>query len=54
VRVVLETDQDEGATVVVPDNTFYASPVRLGDPATLVWSPDDAHALEPDAQNQTN
>ncbi len=54
VRVVLETDQDEGVTVVVPDDTFYASPVRPGDPATLVWSADDAHALEPNDLNQTN
>jgi len=54
VRIVLETDQDEGVTVVVPDNTFYASPVRPGDPATLVWSADDAHALEPNDLNQTN
>jgi putative spermidine/putrescine transport system ATP-binding protein len=45
VRVVLETDQGEGATALVPDNTFYASPVRPGDPATLVWSADDVHDL---------
>jgi putative spermidine/putrescine transport system ATP-binding protein len=54
VRVVLETDRDEGVTAVVPDNTFYASPVRPGDPATLVWSAADAHALEPNDLNQTN
>ena len=45
VRVVLETDHEEGATALVPDNTFYASPVRPGDPATLVWSAEDAHHL---------
>ena len=45
VRVVLETDQGEGATALVPDSTFYARPVRPGDPATLVWSTDDAHRL---------
>jgi putative spermidine/putrescine transport system ATP-binding protein len=45
VRVVLETDQGEGATALVPDNAFYASPVRPGDPVTLVWSAEDAHRL---------
>jgi putative spermidine/putrescine transport system ATP-binding protein len=45
VRVVLETDQADRATAVMPDNTFYASPVRPGDPATLVWSAADAHDL---------
>jgi putative spermidine/putrescine transport system ATP-binding protein len=45
VRVVLETEQEEGATALVPDNTFFASPVRPGDPATLVWSAEDAHHL---------
>jgi putative spermidine/putrescine transport system ATP-binding protein len=45
VRVVLETDQGEGATALVPDKAFYASPVRPGDPVTLVWSADDAHHL---------
>jgi putative spermidine/putrescine transport system ATP-binding protein len=45
VRVVLETDHGQGATVLVPDNTFYASPVGPGDPVTLAWSPDDAHHL---------
>jgi hypothetical protein len=42
---VLETDHGEGATALVADNTFYASPVGPGDPATLVWSADDAHDL---------
>jgi putative spermidine/putrescine transport system ATP-binding protein len=45
VRVVLETDQGEGATALVPDNAFYARPVQPGDPVTLVWSADDAHHL---------
>jgi putative spermidine/putrescine transport system ATP-binding protein len=45
VRVVLETDQGEGATALVPDNAFYACPVQPGDPVTLVWSADDAHHL---------
>jgi putative spermidine/putrescine transport system ATP-binding protein len=37
VRVVLETDQGEGTTALVPDGAFYASP--------LVWSANDAHRL---------
>lgn len=45
VRIVLKTDQGEGATALVPDSTFYASPVQAGDPATLVWSAADAHHL---------
>jgi putative spermidine/putrescine transport system ATP-binding protein len=45
VRVVLETDHGQGATILVPDNTFYASPVGPGDPVTLAWSADDAHPL---------
>jgi putative spermidine/putrescine transport system ATP-binding protein len=45
VRVVLETDQGVGATALIPDGTFYARPVQAGDPATLVWSSDDAHDL---------
>jgi putative spermidine/putrescine transport system ATP-binding protein len=45
VRVVLTTDQGEGATALVPDSTFYARPMQAGDPATLVWSADDTHHL---------
>jgi putative spermidine/putrescine transport system ATP-binding protein len=45
VRVVLETDVGDGVAALVPDNTFYTSPVGPGDPATLVWSADDAHHL---------
>jgi putative spermidine/putrescine transport system ATP-binding protein len=45
VRVVLETDQGEEATALVPDNAFYACPVHRGDSVTLVWSTDDAHHL---------
>jgi putative spermidine/putrescine transport system ATP-binding protein len=45
VRVVLKTDQGEGATALVPDSTFYARPMQPGDPAMLVWSADDAHRL---------
>jgi putative spermidine/putrescine transport system ATP-binding protein len=45
VRVVLMTDQGEGATALVPDSAFYSRPMQAGDPATLVWSADDAHRL---------
>jgi putative spermidine/putrescine transport system ATP-binding protein len=45
VRVVLETDHGQGATVLIPDNTFYANPVEPGEPVTLVWSANDARHL---------
>jgi len=45
VRVALETAAGEDASVLLPDNVFFAKPVRPGDAATLVWSDQDAHAL---------
>jgi putative spermidine/putrescine transport system ATP-binding protein len=46
VRIAVTLDADgEDASVVVPDDLFYAGPVAPGDPATLVWAERDAHAL---------
>jgi putative spermidine/putrescine transport system ATP-binding protein len=46
VRVALETEAGEQAAALLPDNVFFAGPVRPGDPATLVWSEADAHSLD--------
>ncbi len=44
VRVALAIDDGE-ASALVPDATFYASPVSPGESATLIWSDRDAHRL---------
>ena len=46
VRVALETQSGEQASALLPDDAFFAGPVRPGDAATLVWSEADAHPLE--------
>jgi putative spermidine/putrescine transport system ATP-binding protein len=45
VRVALETEQGQQAAAVLPDDLFYAGPVKPGDVATLVWATADAHVL---------
>jgi putative spermidine/putrescine transport system ATP-binding protein len=45
VRVALAMDDGDEASALVPDGEFYARPVEPGEPATLVWSERDAHAL---------
>ena len=45
VRVAVATDGGE-ASALLPDASFFAAPVAVGDPATLVWSPADGHAVE--------
>ena len=45
VRVALETQSGEQAAVLVPDEMFFARPVRPGDSATLSWSEADAHQV---------
>ena len=46
VRVAVATDAGE-ASALLPDASFFAAPVAVGDPATLVWAPADGHAVEP-------
>ena len=41
----MATDPGSEASALVPDREFYAHPVAPGDPATLIWSEQDAHAL---------
>ena len=45
VRVAIAGAAGEAAVALVPDDTFFASPVFVGDPARLSWSATDAHAL---------
>ena len=45
VRVALTVGEGRDASVLVPDEQFYAEPVQPGDAATLVWAERDAHAL---------
>jgi putative spermidine/putrescine transport system ATP-binding protein len=45
VRVAVMTDAGEEVSALVPDQAFYKKPAEPGDPATLVWSPQDTHAL---------
>src|SRR3954449_1713401 len=47
VRIALETDAGEQAAALLPDDTFFAGPVRPGDPVTLIWSESDAPHLDP-------
>jgi putative spermidine/putrescine transport system ATP-binding protein len=46
VRVAVSVGGAEDASVLVPDDAFYAEPVQPGDAATLIWAERDAHALE--------
>jgi putative spermidine/putrescine transport system ATP-binding protein len=45
VRVALQMQSGEQAAALLPDNTYFATPVKPGDPATLVWSEADAHPV---------
>jgi putative spermidine/putrescine transport system ATP-binding protein len=45
VRVALETEAGEQAAAFMPDDVFYAGPVKPGDSATLVWAETDVHFL---------
>ncbi|TMK06772.1 MAG: ABC transporter ATP-binding protein, partial [Alphaproteobacteria bacterium] len=45
VRVALQMQSGEQAAALLPDNTYFATPVQPGDPATLVWSEADAHPV---------
>ncbi len=46
VRVALTGADGEEAVALLPDETFFARPVAIGDAATLVWSPADVHHLQ--------
>ena len=45
VRVAVRTDAGDEVSALVPDQMFYRKPAEPGDPATLVWSEQDTHAL---------
>ena len=41
----MATDPGSEASALVPDRKFYAHPVAPGDPATPIWSEQDAYVL---------
>ncbi len=45
VRIALALQDGGEAAVVLPDDTFYATPVTAGTEASLLWSQGDAHQL---------
>ena len=45
VRIAVEHGDAEEAVALVPDDTFRAAPIAIGDRATLSWSAEHAHAL---------
>jgi putative spermidine/putrescine transport system ATP-binding protein len=46
VRVALETSSGDQASAILPDNLFFAAPVRPGESATIVWSEQDVHYVQ--------
>jgi putative spermidine/putrescine transport system ATP-binding protein len=45
VRVAVQTAAGEDASVVVPDQSFFAAPVAPGAGTMLAWAAEDEHAL---------
>jgi len=45
VRVAVMTEAGDEVAALVPDQMFYQTPAEPGQQATLVWSPQDTHAL---------
>jgi putative spermidine/putrescine transport system ATP-binding protein len=45
VRVSVASDKGLEAAALISDELFFASPVDIGEPVTLVWSDRDAHPL---------
>ncbi len=45
VRVAVATETGTEAVALVPDDVFFSRPFGIGEPAALVWSPADVHAL---------
>src|SRR4051794_1052505 len=45
VRVAVMTNSGDEVSALVPDQQFYRQPAEPGQPATLVWAPEDTHAL---------
>ena len=45
VRVAVKTTDGAEVSALVPDRAFYLNPAQPGDRATVVWSPEDTHAL---------
>src|SRR5580700_5878756 len=45
VRVSVAAKDGLDAAALIPDQLFFAAPVDIGQPVTLIWSEGDAHAL---------
>ena len=45
VRVAVQTEAGEDASVVLPDQAYFAAPVQPGSGTRLAWSAEDEHAL---------
>jgi putative spermidine/putrescine transport system ATP-binding protein len=45
VRMAVKTASGEEASVVLPDQVYYAAPVQPGSGTRLTWSSADEHAL---------
>jgi putative spermidine/putrescine transport system ATP-binding protein len=45
VRVSVAAKDGVDAAALIPDELFFAAPVDVGQPVTLIWSDGDAHAL---------
>jgi len=45
VRVSMTVENGADASALIPDELFFASPVGVGQPVTIVWSERDAHAV---------
>jgi putative spermidine/putrescine transport system ATP-binding protein len=45
VRVAVALPDGDEAVALMPDDLFHASPVSIGDAASLTWSLADAHAF---------
>jgi putative spermidine/putrescine transport system ATP-binding protein len=45
VRVALSIEQEEAASIVLPDDVYFADPVQPGDAAVMVWQERDEHRL---------
>jgi putative spermidine/putrescine transport system ATP-binding protein len=50
VRLALTVASGEDASIVLPDDLFFANPVQPGEAAVMAWREQDAHRL---ADSQT-
>ncbi|WP_149538283.1 ABC transporter ATP-binding protein [Siccirubricoccus phaeus] len=46
VRLALTVGDGEGASILLPDELFFANPVQMGEEAVMVWREQDSHPLD--------